>query len=199
MMYQLPPLPYPKEALSPAISAETIDYHYGKHFQTYVNKLHELIKCTLYEDMELPEIICKASGALYNNAAQAWNHDFYFEQLSPTPTEMSPRLSALIMKSFGTIEKFKEDLLQNATTLFGAGWTGVVLHNDETLTIENESNAGTPLTRGLRPILTLDVWEHAYYIDYRNNRAEHLKQIWGLINWNVVEERAFCNECNVYI
>ena len=193
MMYQLPPLPYPKEALSPAISAETIDFHYGKHFQTYVNKLNELIKGTLYEDMELPEIICKASGALYNNAAQAWNHDFYFEQLSPTPTEMSPRLSALIMKSFGTIEKFKEELLQNATTLFGAGWTWVVLHNDETLTIENESNAGNPLTRGL------DVWEHAYYIDYRNNRAEHLKQIWGLINWNVVEERAFCNECNVYI
>ena len=192
MMYQLPPLPYPKEALSPAISAETIDYHYGKHFQTYVNKLNELIKGTLYEDMELPEI-------LYNNAAQAWNHDFYFEQLSPTPTKMSPRLSALIMKSFGTIEKFKEELLQNATTLFGAGWTWVVLHNDETLTIENESNAGNPLTRGLRPILTLDVWEHAYYIDYRNNRAEHLKQIWGLINWNVVEERAFCNECNVYI
>ena len=198
MMYQLPPLPYPKEALSPAISAETIDFHYGKHFQTYVNKLNELIKGTLYEDMELPEI-CKASGALYNNAAQAWNHDFYFEQLSPTPTEMSPRLSALIMKSFGTIEKFKEELLQNATTLFGAGWTWVVLHNDETLTIENESNAGNPLTRGLHPILTLDVWEHAYYIDYRNNRAEHLKQIWGLINWNVVEERAFCNECNVYI
>lgn len=177
MMYQLPPLPYPKEALSPAISAETIDFHYGKHFQTYVNKLNELIKGTLYEDMELPEIICKASGALYNNAAQAWNHDFYFEQLSPTPTEMSPRLSSLIMKSFGTIEKFKEELLQNATTLFGAGWTWVVLHNDETLTIENESNAGNPLTRGLRPILTLDVWEHAYYIDYRNNRAEHLKQI----------------------
>ena len=199
MMYQLPPLPYPKEALSPAISAETIDFHYGKHFQTYVNKLNELIKGTLYEDMELPEIICKAAGALDNNAAQAWNHDFYFEQLSPTPTEMSPRLSALIMKSFGTIEKFKEELLQNATTLFGAGWTWVVLHNDETLTIENESNAGNPLTRGLRPILTLDVWEHAYYIDYRNNRAEHLKQIWGLINWNVVEERAFCNECNVYI
>lgn len=199
MIYKLPALSFHKEALSPAISSETIDFHYGKHFLGYINKLNELIQGTFYEDMELEEIICKATGPIFNNAAQAWNHDFYFSQLSPTPIEIGTQLLQLITKSFGTIEKFREELIKKAMNLFGAGWTWVVKYENGTLGIINESNAGNPLTQGLCPILTIDVWEHAYYIDYRNNREEYLKKLWQLINWKVVEERAFCNECNVYI
>ena len=199
MSYQLSPLPYAKDALSPKISAEAIEYHYGKHLQNYVNKLNELTKGTMYEDMDLDEVVCKATGAIFNNAAQTWNHEMYFVQLSPTPIEIPQRLCTLITKSFGSIPEFKKKLLEEASNLFGSGWTWLALHNDHTLTIENEGNAGNPLCRGLRPIMTLDVWEHAYYIDYRNDRAEYLKNLWELINWKTIEERAFCEECNVYI
>lgn len=198
MKHEMPSLHFSHEALSPRISAETINYHYGKHLQNYVNKLNELIAGTFYEDMELTEIVCKGSGAVFNNAAQVWNHEFYFSQLSPTPTEMSSQLNAQIIKSFGSIQEFKNELLQNAANLFGSGWTWVAMNNNKELSIINENNAGNPLTRGLHPILTIDVWEHAYYIDYRNNRAEYLKKLWELIDWNTIEKRMQNDECNIY-
>lgn len=195
----MPKLPYSLGALAPTISEETLEYHYGKHLKTYVDNLNKLIAGTLYEDMDLAEIVCKASGAVFNNAAQAWNHEFYFAALSPVAKTISPKLGSLIVKSFGSLQDFKEKLLGSATALFGAGWTWLVAQDDGTLAIVNETNAGNPMTRGLRPMLTIDVWEHAYYIDYRNRRADYLKAIWELIDWDVVEQRLSDDECNVYI
>lgn len=199
MKHLMPQLPFSPEALAPKISAETIEYHYGKHLQTYVDNLNRLVAGTLYEDMSLCELVCKAEGPVFNNAAQAWNHAFYFAALTPHPTNMGPTLAGKITQGFGSIQEFKEQLLQSATALFGSGWTWLVAKADGSLAIVNKSNADNPMRDELKPLLTIDVWEHAYYIDYRNRRADYLKALWELIDWQVVEERLNADECNVYI
>ena len=200
MTHKMPQLPYAIDALAPHISAETLQFHYGRHLQTYIDNLNKLVAGTLYENMSLEEIICKApDGAVFNNAAQAWNHEFYFYSLSPTPHDIPTQLGAQIVKSFESLQAFKEQLLQSATSLFGSGWTWLVMGHDQQLRIVNEGNAGNPMRRGERPLLTIDVWEHAYYIDYRNRRADYLKAVWELINWDVVGKRMDNHEeCNVY-
>ncbi len=200
MKHLMPQLPYASNALAPALSAETLNFHYGKHLQTYVDNLNKLIAGTDYEGMSLEEIVCKADGALFNNAAQTWNHAFYFSTFSPSPRPMSAHLTTHIAQSFGSVETFKEKMLNAAAGLFGAGWTWLVADKKGgELSIVNESNAGCPLRNGLCPLLTIDVWEHAYYIDYRNRRADYLKAVWNLIDWEIVERRLDCEKCNVYI
>ncbi|AUB83483.1 superoxide dismutase [Candidatus Thiodictyon syntrophicum] len=187
MAHQLPALPYAKDALAPVISAETIDYHYGKHHQAYVTNLNNLIPGTEFESLSLEDIILKSSGGVFNNAAQVWNHTFYWNCLSPTgggaPTGA---LAAAIDAKFGSFEDFKKAFTQSAVTNFGSGWTWLVKNADGSLEIFNTANAGCPLTSGKKPLLTVDVWEHAYYIDYRNARPKYLETIWDKINWGFV-------------
>jgi len=188
MTHELPPLPYPKNALEPVISQETIDYHYGKHHQAYVTNLNNLIPGTEFADLALEDIIMKSSGGIFNNAAQVWNHTFYWNCLSPTGGgEPGGALAAAIDAAFGSLAALKEQMTKSATTNFGSGWTWLVKNNDGGLEIVNTSNAATPLTAGKRPLLTLDVWEHAYYIDYRNARPKYLEEIWKIVNWGFVE------------
>lgn len=199
MKHQLPALPYALDGLKPVLSAETLGYHYGKHLQTYLDNLNKLIAGTLYEGMELEEIVFKASGAVFNNAAQAWNHAFYFAALTPMPQSIPSTLLSRLTASFGSVQAFKEKLLASAAGLFGAGWTWLVVREDGSLDVVNTQNAANPLTDGLQPLLTIDVWEHAYYIDYRNRRPDYLKALWEIIDWRVVEARLLSQECNVYI
>lgn len=188
MTHELPPLPYPKNALEPVISQETIDYHYGKHHQAYVTNLNNLIPGTEFADLALEDIIMKSSGGIFNNAAQVWNHTFYWNCLSPTGGgEPGGALAAAIDAAFGSLSALKEQMTKSATTNFGSGWTWLVKNNDGGLEIVNTSNAATPLTAGKHPLLTLDVWEHAYYIDYRNARPKYLEEIWKIVNWGFVE------------
>jgi len=184
MVHELPALPYAKNALEPHISAETLEYHYGKHHQAYVTNLNNLIPGTEFENMSLEDIVKKSSGGIFNNAAQIWNHTFYWKSLSPNgggaPTEA---LAAAIDKTFGSFEKFKEQFTQCAVTTFGSGWAWLVKNGDGSLAIVSTGNAGCPLTAGQTPLLTCDVWEHAYYIDYRNLRAKYVEAFWNLVNW----------------
>jgi Fe-Mn family superoxide dismutase len=184
MQHQLPDLPYAADALEPHVSAETLAFHHGKHHQTYVTKLNELIAGTEYEDLPLEEIIRRASGGTFNNAAQIWNHSFYWNCLSPSgggaPTG---KIAAAIEASWGSFDKFKDELSQSAATNFGSGWTWLVKNEQGELEILNTSNAGNPLTEGKTPVLTIDVWEHAYYIDYRNARPKYIEAYWQLVNW----------------
>ncbi len=189
MKYEMPVLPYPKQALAPVLSEETLNFHYGKHLQTYIDNLNRLTEGTLYEGMELEEIICKASGAVFNNAAQVWNHTFYFESLTPTPTEMSRELATRIEKDFSSVEEFRNQFNAAATGLFGSGWAWLVEDAKGKLSVCTTQNADCPLTQGLRPLLTIDVWEHAYYIDYRNRRADYVKAMKDIVNWAKVEQR----------
>lgn len=177
------------DALVPAMSKETLDFHYGKHLRTYVDNLNKLIAGTLYEDMELEELVCKASGSVYNNAAQAWNHTFFFNGLTAAFQSMSPRLVACIQKDFGSVADFQRQLTEAAVGLFGSGWAWLVQDNDGSLSVRTTQNADCPLSTGLRPILTFDVWEHAYYIDYRNRRADYVDNLWKIIDWAKVEQR----------
>jgi Fe-Mn family superoxide dismutase len=189
MHLSLPTLPFEKNALEPYISAETIEYHHGKHHAAYVNKYNELIKGTDYDGMPLLEVIRKASGPVFNNGAQAFNHDFYWKCLSPEKTEPFEELKQAIDEAFGSMEQFKEAFTQSAVTLFGSGWTWLIIDTDGKLAIENGSNAETPVrTEGKHPLLTCDVWEHAYYIDTRNARPEYVKNFWNLVNWHFVSE-----------
>lgn len=185
MSFELPPLPYAKESLAPHISAETLEFHYGKHHQTYVTNLNNLVSKTDFEGKSLEEIVQKAAGALFNNAAQVWNHTFYWNSLSPkgggVPTG---DLSSAINKNFGTFDKFKEEFTKCAITTFGSGWAWLVKNKDGSLSLVSTSNAGCPITTGQTPILTCDVWEHAYYIDYRNARPKYLDAFWALVNWD---------------
>ena len=189
MKHLMPQLPYSMEALSPHLSKETFDYHYGKHLQAYVDNLNKLIAGTEYEEMPLEEIIKKAEGGIFNNAAQAWNHTFYFMTFSPEKKEMPEALKQLIERDFGSVAQFKDQLKQAALSLFGSGWAWLVEDENKQLSILKEPNAGTPLTKGLKPILTVDVWEHAYYIDYRNNRGNYFEAIWNIIDWTKVAAR----------
>jgi Fe-Mn family superoxide dismutase len=185
MEHQLPSLPFGKDALSPHISAETIDFHYGKHHKTYVDNLNKLIPGTEFADMTLENIILKASGGIYNNAAQVWNHTFYWNCLSPSGGgEPSGDLEKAIVKNFGSVAQFKEKFTAAAVSLFGSGWAWLVKNNDGSLAIETAGNAGNPLKDNKQPLLTCDVWEHAYYIDYRNARAKYVETFWKIVNWS---------------
>jgi len=187
MAHELPPLPYDKNALEPTISAETLEYHYGKHHQTYVTNLNNLITGSDFETASLEEIITKSSGGIFNNAAQVWNHTFYWNCLSPNGGgEPGGALGEAIKSSFGSFEEFKKRFSTSAATNFGSGWTWLVQNQDGSLEIYNTSNAQTPMTAGKKALLTVDVWEHAYYIDYRNARPKYLEAIWGIVNWDFV-------------
>jgi len=187
MAHELPALPYDKKALEPVISQETIEYHYGKHHQTYATNLNKLVPGTEFEGKSLEEIIMKSSGGVFNNAAQVWNHTFYWNCLSPKGGgEPSGALATAIKSKFGSFNEFKKQFTQSATTNFGSGWTWLVKGKDGALEIVNTSNAGTPMTEGKTALLTVDVWEHAYYVDYRNTRPKYLEEIWKIVNWDFV-------------
>ncbi len=189
MEHQLPALPYAMDALAPHISAETLEFHYGKHHQTYVTKLNGLIPSTEFENMSLEDIVGKSSGGVFNNAAQVWNHTFYWNCLSPNGGGApNDKLASALQGSFGSVDAFKEQFTNSAVNNFGSGWTWLVQNSDGKLALENTSNAATPLTGASTPLLTCDVWEHAYYIDYRNARPKYLEAFWNLVNWDFVTD-----------
>ena len=189
MEHQLPALPYAMDALAPHISAETLEFHYGKHHQTYVTKLNGLIPGTEFENMSLEDIVGKSSGGVFNNAAQVWNHTFYWNCLSPNGGGApNDKLASALQGSFGSVDAFKEQFTNSAVNNFGSGWTWLVQNSDGKLVLENTSNAATPLTGASTPLLTCDVWEHAYYIDYRNARPKYLDAFWNLVNWDFVTD-----------
>jgi len=188
MKHVLMTLPYALDALEPLMSIETLEFHYGKHHQTYVNKLNELIENTKYQNMSLVEVISKSEGAIFNNAAQVYNHDFFWKGLTPNQEEISPKLEKIIVENFGSIEDFKKEFTVKAVGHFGSGWAWLVQDENQKLKIVTTSNAQTPLTDNLKPILVCDVWEHAYYIDVRNLRPAYLENFWKLVNWNFVSE-----------
>lgn len=191
MEHQLPPLPYPMNALEPHISRETLEFHYGKHHQAYVTNLNNQIKDSEFAQATLEEIVKKSSGGVFNNAAQVWNHTFFWQCLKPNGGgEPSGKLAEGIQAKWGSFERFREAFTQSALANFGSGWTWLVKKPDGTLDIVNTSNAGTPLTGSDKPLLTCDVWEHAYYIDYRNARARFLAAFWQLVNWDFVAKNA---------
>src|SRR5579862_892659 len=184
MSHQQTPLPYSMDALAPHISKETLEYHYGKHHKTYVEKLNELIKDTEFADMSLVDTVRKSSGTIFNNAAQAWNHSFYWDSLSPEGGGVpNGDLAKAIEKKWQTFDKFKEAFDKAVVENFGSGWTWLVRKSDGALDIAKTSNAKTPITGADIPLLTCDVWEHAYYIDYRNSRPNYMKAFWEIANW----------------
>jgi len=190
MNFTLPELPYALDALNPHISRQTLEFHHGKHHLNYVNTLNTLILGTRFEDASLEAMIREADGAIFNNAAQVWNHTFYFEGFSPKPiTEPTGALLQAIVRDFGSFDVFKEQFTKAALTQFGSGWAWLVVNAEGKLQIVQESNAGNPLRNGLKPLLTCDVWEHAYYLDYQNRRADYVKEFWTLVDWAVVEKR----------
>ena len=187
MIHELPTLPYAKDALQPHISAETLEYHYGKHHQAYVTNLNNLIKGTEFEEMSLEDIILKSAGGVFNNAAQVWNHTFYWNCLSPNgggaPTGA---LADAINAKWGSFDTFKDAFSKAAVGTFGSGWAWLVKNTAGELEIVSTSNAATPMTNGQTALMTCDVWEHAYYIDYRNARPKYVEVFWNLVNWNFV-------------
>ncbi|MBE1274193.1 superoxide dismutase [Enterovibrio norvegicus] len=190
MAFQLPALPYEKNALEPHISQETLEYHYGKHHNTYVVKLNGLVEGTELESKSLEEIIKTSTGGVFNNAAQIWNHTFYWHCLSPNGGgEPTGDVADAIAKAFGSFEEFKAKFTDSAINNFGSSWTWLVKKADGSLDIVNTSNAGTPLTEeGVTPLLTVDLWEHAYYIDFRNLRPDYMNAFWALVNWEFVAQ-----------
>ncbi|MDD2797895.1 MAG: superoxide dismutase [Bacteroidales bacterium] len=190
MKFELPQLPYAADALEPVISAKTIEFHYGKHHQAYVTNLNNLVPGTKFENADLETIIKESDGPIFNNAAQIWNHTFYFTSFSPNGGGApSGALADAINAAFGSFDNFKKEFTAAAVTLFGAGWAWLVQNKDGNLEIVKEINAGNPMTKGLKPILTFDVWEHAYYIDYQNRRPDHISALWDKIDWSVVGAR----------
>ena len=195
LLFTLISLPYAPNALEPVISQETIEYHHGKHLQTYVDNLNKLVVGTEFESMPLEEIVAKSQGGIFNNAGQILNHNLYFLQFKPYTIDQSsiindqlPIIKAIV-RDFGSFEAFKAEFEQKGTTLFGSGWVWLASDKDGKLVITQEPNAGNPVTKGLKPLLTMDVWEHAYYIDYRNRRAAHLQSLWQIINWDEINRR----------
>lgn len=185
MEHTLPALPYAMDALQPHISKETLEFHYGKHHQTYVTNLNNLIKGTEFENSSLDEIVKKSSGGVFNNAAQIWNHTFYWNSLSPKGGgKPTGALATAIDAKWGSFDAFKEAFTKSAVANFGSSWTWLVKKADGSLDIVNTSNAATPLTTTDRPLITCDLWEHAYYIDYRNRRPDYLGAFWSLVNWD---------------
>lgn len=192
MNHVLPKLPYANDALAPVISKETIDFHYGKHYQTYVDNLNKLVKGTEYENMRAEDIVANApDGGIFNNAGQVVNHGMYFFQFTPKPERKEPHgeLAKLINEAYVSFENFKEVFTNAAITLFGSGWAWLSLNEKNELVITKEHNGHNPLRYGYKPLLCFDVWEHAYYLDFQNRRADHLKGLWNIIDWKVVEER----------
>ena len=191
MKYEQPELPYAKDALEPVISKETVEFHYGKHEKAYIDNLNRLINGTEYEDMDREEIIRHSEGALFNNASQAWNHIFYFFSFNPKPSchEPTGELRRAIDRDFGSFEKFKEAFVEAGTGLFGSGWVWLSRDENGRLFLTQGKNAESPLTSGLVPLLTFDVWEHAYYLDYQNRRADALKALWDIVDWDIVSDR----------
>ncbi len=200
LLFSLITLPYAPEALEPVISRETIEYHHGKHLQTYVDNLNKLVVGTEFESMPLEEIVAKSQGGIFNNAGQILNHNLYFLQFSPVSADNHTPKGAIldaINRDFGSFEAFKAEFEQKGTTLFGSGWVWLAAESSGStpdqpfgkLVIIQEPNAGNPVTKGLKPLLTMDVWEHAYYIDYRNRRAAHLQSLWQIINWDEINRR----------
>lgn len=190
MKFSQPRLPYAVDALQPYISRNTIDYHYGKHESNYINTLNALIEGTEFENMSLEDIIVKSEGKIFNNASQAWNHIFYFFQFSPEGLkEPTGKLREKIDAIFGSFDEFKRQFEEKGATLFGSGWVWLSADKNGDLHITQSPNAGNPMTEGLRPILTFDVWEHAYYLDYQNRRADYLKQLWNIVDWDIVSMR----------
>jgi Fe-Mn family superoxide dismutase len=187
MAFELPALPFEQNALEPHISAETLEYHYGKHHKTYVDKLNGLVAGTDMESASLEDVIRKSEGGVFNNAAQIWNHSFYWNCLAPNGGgEPTGALAEAINAAFGSFAEFKEQFTNSAINNFGSGWTWLVQKADGSLAISNTSNAGCPLTEDVTPLLTVDVWEHAYYIDYRNARPRYMEAFWNLVNWEFV-------------
>lgn len=189
MKHLLPKLPYAQDALAPAMSADTLNYHYGKHLQTYLDNVNRMIEGTPFADIKLKDMITKAQGALYNNAAQAFNHIIFFKQLTPTPTTISPLLTQALVARFGSVDAFKSEFSNAAAALFGSGWVWLALDANNVLQIVPEPNAGNPITRNMRPLMCIDVWEHAYYLDYQNRRGDYIKNFWNLVNWDYIEKR----------
>lgn len=190
MAFKLPELPYAKNALEPFISEKTLDFHYGKHHQAYVTNVNNLIKGTEFENASLEEIIMKTDGGIFNNGAQVWNHTFYFMQFNPDGCkEPKDNLKAAIELKFGSVEAFKEAFSGAAATLFGSGWAWLVVNEEGELEIIQTSNAGNPLRINKKPILTCDVWEHAYYIDKKNLRPKYIEDFWKIVDWKIISER----------
>ena len=190
MKHELPKLPYALEDLTPVISSKTLEFHYGKHHQAYVNNLNNLIVGTKFENADLETIVREADGGIFNNGAQVWNHTFYFTTFSPKPKAApTGKLAEAIVADFGSFEQLKEAFAKAAATLFGSGWAWLVKDAYGHLEIVQESNAGNPLRSGLTPLLTCDVWEHAYYLDYQNKRPDYIQEFWRIVDWSVVEER----------
>jgi Fe-Mn family superoxide dismutase len=190
MAFTLPALPYEKNALEPHISAETLEFHYGKHHQTYVTNLNNLVGGTEHEGKTLEEIVMSSSGGVFNNAAQVWNHTFYWNCMGPNGgREPSGALGEAINSAFGSFASFKEQFSKSAAGNFGSGWTWLVQNEDGSLAITNTSNAGVPMTSGQKALLTIDVWEHAYYIDKRNARPAYIESWWNVVNWDYVAEQ----------
>ncbi|MFA7243433.1 MAG: Fe-Mn family superoxide dismutase [Sulfuricellaceae bacterium] len=189
MEHKLPDLPYAMDALAPTISKETLEYHYGKHHQTYVTNLNNLIKGGEFENASLEEIVLKSSGGIFNNAAQVWNHTFYWNGMKPNGGgEPSGALAEAINKKFGSFAAFKEEFAKCAIGTFGSGWAWLVKNADGGVELMSTGNAATPMTAGKKALLTCDVWEHAYYIDYRNLRAKYVENFWNLVNWDFVAQ-----------
>ncbi len=187
MEHTLPDLPYAPNALIPHLSAETFEYHWGKHHRTYVDNLNKLVAGTPFAGASLDEIVKKASGGVFNNAAQHWNHSFYWKSLTPQASDPEGALAQAIDKKFGSLTSFREAFAGKATTVFGSGWAWLVKTADGSLDIVQTSNADCPITQGLAPLLTCDVWEHAYYIDYRNARAKYVEAFFKVANWRFAE------------
>ena len=209
-MFTLINLPYAQDALQPVISAQTLSFHHGKHLQTYIDNLNKLISGTEYENMPLEEIVCKSTGGIFNNAGQILNHNLYFTQFTGTQQRKRSPLAVdnltgeagltsdsasgqtvlrSITRDFGSFDNFKAEFEKAGTTLFGSGWVWLSVDKDGKLVITQETNANNPIAKGLRPLLTMDVWEHAYYLDYQNRRAAHLSALWNIINWEEIERR----------
>ena len=193
MAFELFKLPYAVNALEPVISGQTVEFHYGKHVQAYINNLNTFISGTKFEDMRLEDIVIQSDGLVFNNAAQVWNHEFFFKTFSPEGGGAPVgKLAEAIKSAFGSFENFKKEFSTASVSIFGSGWAWVVTDKDGKLSIVKESNAGNPLKSGLTPLMCFDVWEHSYYLDYQNRRADHINALWDIINWKVVESRFLC-------
>ncbi len=190
MSFKLPDLPYERSDLEPRVSLRTMDFHHGKHHQTYVDNLNKQIAGTKFEGATLETIVTESEGGIFNNAAQVWNHKFFFDSFSPSGGgHPQDELARAIERDFGSFDKFREEFSRAAVTLFGSGWAWLVKTSKGTLDIIQESNAGNPMRRGFSPVFTIDVWEHAYYLDYQNRRPDYVKALWEIVNWPLVSSR----------
>jgi len=198
MKFKNPVLPYVDNALEPVISKQTVEFHWGKHVQAYLNNLNKLVPGTPFEDATLEEIIKKADGGIFNNGAQVWNHIFYFNSFSAKRnTKPSPELEKAINETFGNFDLFRQEFDKEAAAIFGSGWMWLVRDEQEKLSLIKTSNAANPIRNNLVPILTADVWEHAYYLDYQNKRPDHLSALWAIVDWNIISERYKSHNPNI--